>query len=139
MYIRPIAKSDYVGYTTLINSSISLDSYVNFIENVLSRDHHIYNVMDNDSVIGTGTLIIENKMTYGGCQMGHVENIMVSEVHRNTGVGQLIVEKLIEVAESGGCYRIDLNCNAELEPFYNRCGFNKKHMCMNIYIKDNFN
>ncbi len=139
MDIRPIAKSDYKGYTTLTNSSISLDSYMDFINNVLSRDHHIYTVTDHGSVVGTGTLLIERKMTYGGCRMGHIENIMVSESHRNGGIGQSIVEKLIEVARSNECYRIDLNCNSELEHFYNKCGLSKKTICMNMYIKDNFN
>ena len=105
---------------------------------MLSKDHRIYVVIDDGVVIGTGTLLIENKMTYGGCRMGHIENILVSENHRNKGVGQNILEQLIKVATSVGCYRIDLNCNSELEHFYNTCGFEKKHACMNIYIKDNF-
>ena len=138
VYIRPIANSDYTGYTTLTNSSISLDSYTDFLDNVLSKDHHIHVLIADGKLVGTGTLLIENKLTHGGCKMGHIENIMISEKHRNKGMGQKMLEHLIQVSTSAGCYRVDLNCNSELEHFYNTCGFEKKHMCMNIYIQNNF-
>tara|TARA_R110002074_G_scaffold138226_1_gene283434 strand:+ start:1193 stop:1612 length:420 start_codon:yes stop_codon:yes gene_type:complete len=139
MDIRPITKSDYTGYTKLADTGISRDEFNEFLDNVLNTNHRLYVGITSGIVIGTGTLLIERKMTYGGCRMGHIENIIVSEACRNAGVGQSIVEKLIEVTRSNGCYRIDLNCNSELEHFYNKCGFGKKTICMNLYIKDNFN
>ena len=138
MEIRPIIKTDFNGYTTLINTGISRDEFNEFLDNTLNKNHQIYVGITNGAVIGTGTLLIESKLTHGGCKMGHIENIIISEKHRNNGMGQKMLEHLIQVSTSAGCYRIDLNCNSELEHFYNTCGFEKKHACMNIYIKDNF-
>ena len=138
MIIRPIILNDFEEYTKLTNSSISHDDYIEFLDNVLSKDHRIYAGVANGAVIGTGSLLIERKLTHGGCKMGHIENIIISEKHRNKGMGQKMLEHLIQVSTSAGCYRVDLNCNSELEHFYNTCGFEKKHVCMNIYIQNNF-
>lgn len=138
MEIRHIIKTDFNGYTTLINTGISRDEFNEFLDNTLNKNHQIYVGITNGAVIGTGTLLIESKLTHGGCKMGHIENIIISEKHRNNGMGQKMLEHLIKMATSAGCYRIDLNCTSELEHFYNTCGFEKKHMCMNVYIKDNF-
>ena len=138
MEIRHIIKTDFNGYTALINTGISRDEFNEFLDNTLNKNHQIYVGITNGAVIGTGTLLIESKLTHGGCKMGHIENIIISEKHRNNGMGQKMLEHLIKMATSAGCYRIDLNCTSELEHFYNTCGFEKKHMCMNVYIKDNF-
>ena len=138
MEIRPIIKNDFNGYTTLIDTSISCDEFNEFLDNTLNKNHQIYVGITNGAVIGTGTLLIESKLTHGGCKMGHIENITISEKHRNKGMGQKMLQHLIKMSTSAGCYRVDLNCNSELEHFYNTCGFEKKHVCMNVYIKDNF-
>ncbi len=40
---------------------------------------------DNTTImIGTGTIFIEEKLTYGGCRMGHIEDIFVHKNHRRT-------------------------------------------------------
>jgi len=138
MEIRPITKSDYTGYTKLADTGISRDEFNEFLDNVLNTNHRLYVGITSGIVIGTGTLLIESKLTHGGCKMGHIENITISEKHRNKGMGQKMLQHLIKMATSAGCYRIDLNCTSELEHFYNTCGFEKKHMCMNIYIQNNF-
>ena len=70
--------------------------------------------------------------------MGHIENILINENYRKRGYGEQIVRKLLELCKSKKCYRVDLNCNSELENFYKKNGFEKKHICMNVYFKENF-
>ena len=91
------------------------------------------------NIIGSGTLSIEPKLTYGGCKMGHIENILVHPHNRKNGYGEQLVHKLLEYAKENGCYRVDLNCTSELEHFYEKNGFKQKHICMNVYFKENFN
>ena len=55
------------------------------------------------------------------------------------GFGEKIVNKLLTSAEKKKCYRVDLNCNSELEGFYKKMNLKQKHICMNIYFKENFN
>ena len=138
MTIRNITVEDYIGYTNLTKSHISEETYNDFINNVLGRLHIIMVIEKDKKIIGTGTLFIEKKMTYDGCSMGHIENILIDDDYRGQGFGEKLVYELLDIAKKRECYRVDLNCNNELERFYQKNGFHKKHICMNVYFKENF-
>lgn len=133
-----LSKNHYLQYKNLINSNITEGFFTNFINNVLNDNHIIMVLEDEEDIIGTGTILIEEKLTYGGCKMGHIENILINENYRKRGYGEQIVSKLLEICNSKKCYRVDLNCSSELENFYKKNGFDKKHICMNVYFKENF-
>jgi len=139
MIIKNIHHNDYEQYIKLINSNITREAYDKFIDNVLNERHQIIVLEIDGNLIGTGTLLIEPKLTYGGCKMGHIENVLITEKHRGSGYGELLVKNLLEIANEKKCYRADLNCTSELENFYKKNGFKQKHICMNVYFKENFN
>ena len=132
MNIRKLLKSDFTKYKQLINSDIHLDTYNDFLTNVLGDLHIILVIEIDNNIIGTGTLFIEKKLTYGGCKMGHIENILIDEMFRGKKYGEIIVNTLLNLAKENGCYRTDLNCSKELEHFYKKNNFNQKYLCMNI-------
>ena len=137
--LRSLKKTDYERYRSLIGSDISQQYFDNFITHVLNHNHQIIVIQDSsDNLIGTGTLLIEQKLTYGGCKMGHIENILIQEDVRGKGYGERIVKNLLEVARTEGCYRVDLNCHPELENFYRKNGFDRGSVSMNVYFRDNF-
>lgn len=138
MHIRHITQHDYYDYIKLIDSNLFHEDFNDFLDNVLGETHQIIVLEIEDKLIGTGTLFIENKMSYGGCSMGHIENILIDENFRGKGYGEKIVNELLNIAKEKKCYRVDLNCNSELENFYKKMNFNQKHICMNIYFKENF-
>jgi glucosamine-phosphate N-acetyltransferase len=138
MNIRKLLKSDFNQYKQLIDSDIHLDMYNDFLDNVLSDLHFILVVELDNNIIGTGTLFIEQKLTYGGCKMGHIENILIDEMFRGKKYGEIIVTHLLNLAKENGCYRADLNCSSELEQFYKKNNFNQKYLCMNVYFNENF-
>jgi glucosamine-phosphate N-acetyltransferase len=139
MIIRQIDKRDSINYITLIESNILQEDYNNFIDNILGDYHCILVIEQDNTIIGTGTLLIERKMTYGGCSMGHIENILIDKNYRSNCYGEKIVKELLEIANKKKCYRVDLNCSSELERFYSKNNLEKKHICMNIYFNNNFN
>ena len=79
---------------------------------------------DDILIIGTGTLIKEPKIIHGGKSVGHIEDIVVHPLYRNKHIAQTILNKLTEYGAD--CYKIILDCNPTLEPFYEKSGFNKK-------------
>lgn len=117
---RNIVKNDYNEYIQLIHTDISKEKYDIFIDNVLGDYHQIIVLELESKLIATGTLLIEEKLTYGGCKMGHIENILVDEAYRGKGYGELLVKELLDKAKIMKCYRVDLNCNVELENFYKK-------------------
>jgi len=139
MIIRNIILSDYEKYKTLINSTISFDYFTNFINNILNNNHIILVIEDNNNLIGTGTLLIEEKMTYGGCKMGHIENILIEENSRGKNYGYLLINNMISISKTKGCYRIELNCDDNLIKFYEKNNLYKYQNSMSLLIKENFN
>jgi glucosamine-phosphate N-acetyltransferase len=135
---RNVATNDYNEYIKLIHTDISKEKYDIFIDNVLGDYHQIIVLELESKLIATGTLLIEEKLTYGGCKMGHIENILVDDKYRGKGYGELLVKELLDKAKIMKCYRVDLNCNIELENFYKKNNFNASSISMSIFFKENF-
>ena len=136
--IRNITCNDYYSFTTLININISIDIFKLFINN-LNLNRHIIVIYEKDNeIVGTGSLLIEPKLTYNISYLGHIENIFVKENYRNKGIGKEIVNFLINYAKEKLCYRIDLACEDKLINYYKSLGFDKKINCMTMLNKENF-
>ena len=137
--LRNLKQEDYKRYKKLINSNITQDYFNHFIINILNKNHIIIVLEDiAGNLIGTGTLLIEKKLTYGGCKMGHIENVLISTNSRGKGYGEQMIKHLLNIAKTKSCYRVDLNCHEELEKFYKKNNFTKNNISMHIYIKENF-
>ena len=136
--IRNIKSSDFYNYKQHINSNISKDYFDNFISSVLNDNHHILVIEVNNQIIGSGTLLIEEKMTYGGCKMGHIENVLIDDNMRGNKYGTFIVNELIKIADNHKCYRIDLICTEQLIPFYKNVGFDKTLAGLSFLNKHHF-
>ena len=76
-------------------------------------------------LLGSGTIIIEPKIIHGGKSVGHIEDVVVHPNYRNQGIAQTILNKLVEYSKND-CYKVVLNCNPHMEPFFNHSGFEKK-------------
>ena len=139
MIFRHINCNDYGQYVKLIDSTISKDDYNQFINEKLHVNHQIIIIEENKNILGTGTLFIEDKMTYGGCKMGHIENILIDTNYRGKRLGERLVKYLLNVAKENKCYRVDLTCNKELEKFYIKNKFSTNSVSMSILFNENFN
>lgn len=145
---RHLCREDYKKYKELISSDTLSESHFNeFVENVLNKHKHMIIVAetisgnnDNTTVmIGTGTIFIEEKLTYGGCRMGHIEDIFVHKNHRGNGYGIKIIEELLSIADKNECYRIDLACNDSNVKFYEKLKFSKNTInSMSIFLEHHF-
>jgi glucosamine-phosphate N-acetyltransferase len=136
--IRNILYDDFEKFIKLINININKVSFELFINN-LNPNRHIIIVYEKDNeIIGTGSLLIEPKLTYNISYLGHIENIFVETNYRNKGVGKEIVEYLVNYSREKLCYRIDLACEDRLIKFYKELGFNKQLICMSMLIEENF-
>ena len=136
MYIRKLQQedvspdSDFVRILSQLSSSdnkacdysVLWDQYA---EQTNSLPVYVYVIVavDNDVVIGTGSIIIERKFLRGGGIVGHIEDVVVDEDIRATGAGRMIVSQLVEIAKSSSCYKVILNCSEGNVPFYGKCGF----------------
>jgi len=86
----------------------------------------IYVALDNSKVIGSASILIEQKFIHDGGKVAHIEDVVVRKEFQGKGIGQKIVGKLLEYAEKQGCYKTILDCNNNLVKFYEKMGF-KRH------------
>jgi glucosamine-phosphate N-acetyltransferase len=76
-----------------------------------------------ERVIGTCSLILEQKLIHGGGLAGHIEDVAVHPDFRGHGVGSELVQHATDEGRRLGCYKIILNCFDHLVPFYGRLGY----------------
>ena len=78
-------------------------------------------VLEMDGVIvATASLHILQKLNR---KMGQIEDVVVSADKRGLGLGKKIVEFLIELSISEGCYKTILNATDDNVPFYAKMNF----------------
>jgi len=93
-------------------------------EKIRSRqDHIIYVAVQDSEVIGAATILVEPKFIHNGGSVGHIEDVVVRKEHQGEGIGQKLVEALLEYADKKGCYKTVLDCTDEVMPFYKKLGF----------------
>ncbi len=88
----------------------------------------------NRQVIGTATLLIEQKFIHNGGKVGHIEDVVTRKGYEGKGIGKKIIEELIKIARENECYKIILDCNEKVMDFYEKMGFRKHAIMMRIDI-----
>lgn len=138
--IREIHNDDYYkGYLGLINQlfnlpnlEVSYDRFCEILSDIKSQNSHIYVIENNNKIIATGKIIIEQKSH--GSKMGNIQDVVTDNSYRNSGNGKRIINKLVEVGKQHGCYKVVLNCNPNNIEFYKKCNFIQKGVEMCIYM-----
>ncbi|GET90255.1 glucose 6-phosphate N-acetyltransferase, putative [Leishmania tarentolae] len=85
-------------------------------------------------ILGTASLMVEQKLTRGGKCVGHVEDVVTHPDCRGQGIGRELLRSLVEVARANNCYKVVLNCTDDMIAYYSKAGFSKceNQMRMNI-------
>lgn len=141
MIPRNIEYNDYFkGYLELLEllscvekEKITYDNFKQFIDN-LHENHLIIVIENNNKIIGTGTLLIENKIIHNMGKVGHIEDIVVNKNFRGKGIGKIIINYLNNISFNNNCYKTILDCSENNIIFYEKCGFNKKEIQMAKYF-----
>jgi glucosamine-phosphate N-acetyltransferase len=98
--------------------------------------YHVFVAAASDGqVVGTTTLIVEQKFIHRGGLVGHIEDVAVRRGYEGKGVGGSLVAAAVEKAKELGCYKCILDCKAELVDFYERLGFRRHDVGMRIDLK----
>ncbi|MQM18484.1 hypothetical protein Taro_051478 [Colocasia esculenta] len=101
-------------------------------------DHAIVVVEDEGTgrIVATGSVFVERKFLRGCGKVGHIEDVVVDAAARGKRLGQRVVGHLVEHARAAGCYKVILDCTAELRIFYEKCGFKEKNVQMAVYFHE---
>jgi glucosamine-phosphate N-acetyltransferase len=78
---------------------------------------------EDEQVVGTATLIVEQKFLHSGGWVGHIEDVAVHRNHQKKGIGAALVRHAVDEAHKLGCYKVILSCFEDRIPFYKGLGF----------------
>lgn len=113
--------------------TVGLKQLVKTFEN-RPKNIKTYVAISQKKIIGTVTLIIENKFIHNCGKAAHLEDLVVSSQHRRQGVGAALIDHCVKEAKKQKCYKLILNCTKELKTYYKKCGLRKSAIQMRIDI-----
>jgi len=138
-HFRSLQKTDYSSsyfallrqLTSCNDDRIPIPIFEKFID-TLHENHQIWVIEDTNTnkIVGTGTLLIEQKIIYDMGKVGHIEDIVIDSNIRSQGLGRELIKKLRDIAIEKGCYKVILDCEEYNQGFYERCQFTKKGIQM---------
>ena len=133
LIIRKIIESDLEnGFLESLDnlrevSNLEHNSAKSILEGILENENHIVHVAELDGkIVGSTTLLIEQKFIHEGGFVGHIEDVVVKKEFEGQGIGMKLVLSLLDVANEKKCYKTILNCENELIQFYEKIGFKQK-------------
>lgn len=120
-----------IPYITFMNYLRNLpSSHMIYVYRVLNPDNNDNDNPDSNNnpdkkykIVGTISLIIEQKLIHGGAKCGHIEDLVVSHEWRGQNIAQEMIEFCKDQCRIGGCYKVILDCDEKLERFYEKNGF----------------
>lgn len=97
--------------------------------------YHVLIAVGPSGVVGTTTLLVEQKFIHAGGLVGHIEDVAVRKGSEGRGIGGSLVKAAVGMAEDLGCYKVILDCKEELAPFYEGLGFKRHDLGMRLDLK----
>ena len=108
-------------------SDINKNKAKEILKKIQQNSNHIIHVaVDDNKIVGSTTLLIEQKFIHDGGLVGHIEDVVVRKDYEGKGIGIKLVTSLLERAKEKNCYKTILDCNDDVKQFYERIGFKRE-------------
>ncbi|KAF9472664.1 acyl-CoA N-acyltransferase [Pholiota conissans] len=143
LHMRPLAKTDltrqHLSVLSVLTATPALTpaQYETAFEMLRACPNTYYTLVivhkETDTIVGVGSVFMEQKFTRSLGRVGHIEDIAVDKSMQGRKLGLRIIQALTSISERTGCYKTILNCSDENIPFYKKCGFEKKENEMARY------
>jgi glucosamine-phosphate N-acetyltransferase len=135
--IRKLTVLDYTNFLYLINqfrpTSFSFEDFQNTFCQIQNLST-IWVIEFNNVLIGTATILYEFKFIHNIVKLAHIEDVCIDSKYRNKGIGNVLIQYIIQEAKRENCYKIILNCDESLEYFYRKSGLDKNGIQMVKYF-----
>ena len=108
-------------------SSIDKNKAKEILKKIKQNPNHIiYVAIDDKKIIGSTTLLIEQKFIHDGGLVGHIEDVVVRKDYERRGIGIKLVTSMLERAKEKNCYKTILDCKDDVKQFYEKIGFKRE-------------
>jgi glucosamine-phosphate N-acetyltransferase len=139
--MEELSINDYRKYLNFLKCyrEIQEMTYEEFLEiySRLVKTTRIYIMKEplNKNIIGSISIIIEQKLINKNGKVAHIEDLIISPSYRGKGIGSKLLNYAKEIAINENCYKIILNCDENIEDFYKKNDFSKYSISMKYNIK----
>ena len=111
-------------------SDIDKNKAMEILKKIKQNPNHIIHVaIDDNKIVGSTTLLVEQKFIHDGGLVGHIEDVVVRKDYEGKGIGIKLVMSLLERAKEKNCYKTILDCKDDVKQFYERIGFKHESNC----------
>ena len=125
------------------NAGTRLADAAEALEAILRDDRiHLLVAEAGGRVAGTVTLVCVPNLTHGGRPWAQVENMVVEEKLRGTGIGRQLIDECLRIARRAGCYKVQLQSGHQrregphdAHSFYRRRGFEPSSVGFRRYLE----
>jgi glucosamine-phosphate N-acetyltransferase len=134
---RLLEKEDYNrGYLDLLKQltvigNISNEKFNDILDKIKTE---IWIIEDNNKIIASASLFLEQKIIHECGVVGHLEDVVIDEKYRSIGLGKFIICKMVNIAKEKGCYKLIGDCKPELVEFYKKNRFESNSVQISIYF-----
>jgi len=112
-------------------SGIDKNKANEILKKIKQNPNHIIHVaVDDNKIVGSTTLLVEQKFIHDGGFVGHIEDVVVRKDYEGKGIGIKLVMSMLERAKEKNCYKTILDCKDDVKQFYERIGFKRESNCM---------
>src|SRR5919199_6944273 len=94
-------------------------------------------VQEDGELIGSITILIEQKFIHNGGKVGHIEDVVTRKGYEGIGVGKALVLKALSFAKENKCYKVVLDCSRSNVGFYKKIGFREHEISMRMDLQIN--
>ena len=133
---RKLEKNDYKNYLCLMNSFRKTDINVDKVyfdkiyDTIMINNNSIIVCEYMGQLIGSITILIEQKMIHNFALYAHIEDVFVDETFRHKKIGSQLIQEALNYCKKINVFKVSLNCSNELETFYASNNFEKRQINM---------
>lgn len=108
----------------------------NNLEKMLNQWSQVFIAIDKEvnEIVGTITILIEQKLTRWWAKAWHIEEVITRKWWGRRWIASSLITQAIEYAKKQWCYKIILDCDKKLIPFYEKFWFQESEVMMKMYM-----
>ena len=135
--ITILEKNDYQIYLNLmkqfrpINEEISFEQFCKIYDKIFTNSE-IYVARLYNKIIGSITIIFEQKFINDCALYAHIEDVIVDEKYRYLRIGSKLLEYVKNVSKEKKCFKTTLVCSKEVSLFYLKNDFEERGINMSF-------
>jgi len=134
LQIEPCRQNDFKAVFQLLrqlwpDKQLDMAALQKVFDRALNSDSQVYLCAhDGEDVVGFASLTIKNNL-WQAANLGHIDELIVDEKHRGSGLGTHLLHESIAHARRRGCARVELDSafhRKKAHHFHERNGFDNR-------------